>query len=188
MKTKKFYKAFRRKEKTDYKRRLTLLKSGITRLVPRFSSNNLTVQLINYDPKGDIIVGSSSTQNLVKLGWKASRTNTTASYLVGYMLGKKCSSKVKEAILDMGKKRPVVQSKIYAVVKGMIDAGIKVLADEAVLPKIERIKGDHIKAYAEKLQKESKEKYAKVFSLYLKNGLKPETLPSHFEEIKSKIK
>ena len=47
------------------------------------------------------------------------------------------------------------------------------------------IKGMHIVNYAQKLLKEGK--YEKIFSAYVKKGIKAEDLPKYFEETKKKI-
>jgi large subunit ribosomal protein L18 len=75
-------------------------------------------------------------------------------------------------------------SKLYAVVKGALDAGIKVKVSKDKLPSEERIKGDHIVKFAKKI-KENKE--SKQFSKYLKNNIDPEGIPKLFEDVKKKI-
>lgn len=184
---KRFYKTFKRKEKTDYGKRLNMLKSGKTRLIVRITSKNILAQLVKFSVKGDVVAFAASTKSLEKKGWKCSRTNLSAAYLLGYLLAKKASGKVTEAILDIGKRGSVAGSKIYAVVKGVIDGGVKIPLGEDVLPSDDRIKGMHIKAYAELLAKENKEKYSKVFSAYLKNNIKPELVPTYFEKMKATI-
>jgi hypothetical protein len=57
---------------------------------------------------------------------------------------------------------------------------------EESLPLEERITGRHIAKYASTL-KEDQEEYNSRFSAILKNGLKPEDYPTHFEEVRSKI-
>jgi large subunit ribosomal protein L18 len=183
----KIFKRYRRKEVTDYGKRLNLLKSGVPRLVVRVSSKNILAQLVAYSPDGDKILFAVSTKSVEKLGWKGSRNNLPAAYLLGKLLAKKTAGKIKEAILDIGKARSVAHSRVYSVVKGAIDGGIKIPIGDSAVPSNDRISGMHIKAYAEKLAKESAEKYKKVFSAYLSKGLKPETLPNHFNEIKAKV-
>ena len=56
----------RREGKTDYRRRLALLKSGKTRIVVRRSLKQIQVQFINYAEQGDKILISSTSSDLVK--------------------------------------------------------------------------------------------------------------------------
>ena len=150
MKNKRRVIPFRRKRegKTNYKKRIAYLNSGMPRLVIRRSSKNMTAQIIIYDPKGDKVIASSNSVELKKLGWKLSGANTPASYLVGFLIGKKSvEKKIHEAILDLGLYQPRSGSKVYAALKGAVDSGLKVPYDEAVVPKQERIEGKHISDY-----------------------------------------
>jgi large subunit ribosomal protein L18 len=133
----------RREEKTNYKRRLALLKSGKIRVVIRRTSKNMNVQLIEYDPKGDKMLSSANTTELVKLGFSRGG-NTPAAYLVGLLAAKKAAGKVKEAILDLGLQTNVRGSRIYSALKGVIDGGINVPCSEDIFPKQDRLEGKHI--------------------------------------------
>jgi len=175
----------KRENKTNYKKRLALLKSKKLRLVIRIFNKNTTMQLIEYRPSGDEVVSCASSKELEKkYGWKISKASLSAAYLVGLMVGKK--AKGKEAIVDSGLVSMLPGSRIYAAVKGAIDAGLKVPCDKEVFPKEERINGKHISDYA-KLLKSNEEKYKKQFSLCLKNNIKPEEFEKYFKETKEKI-
>ena len=79
----------RRQKKTDYKLRLSLLKSGICRLVVRKSNSYILGQIIKYEKNGDKTIISVHSKALKKLGWKNSCGNLPAAYLTGLILGKK---------------------------------------------------------------------------------------------------
>ncbi len=176
----------RREKKTNYRRRLALLKSGKVRLVIRKKNNNIIVQFIKYKEDGDITLVHKESKDLKKIGYKGHANNLPASYLTGYIAGKEALNKgIKEAIVDAGIFKPVKKGAVYACVKGVIDAGVKVPCSEEVLPKEDRIKGKHIEDYAKSLDEE---KYKRQFSLYLKNGLDPRNFVKHFEEILNKVK
>ncbi len=133
----------RKKEgKTDYKNRLGLLKGRTPRLTVRKFNKNIIAQIITYNPTGDIVVAEAHSKELEKFGWKNSRNNVPASYLVGLLLSKK--SKQKEAILDVGLQKPTKGSRIYSLLKGCVDGGMQIPHDESVLPAKERILGKHI--------------------------------------------
>ena len=178
----------RREGKTNYYKRRKLILSKKPRLVVRVLSKTAIVQIAIPAPKGDIILVSAHSNELKKLGWKGYGRNTTALYLLGYLAGLKAAKKgIKEAVLDIGLHRPVKGSRVFAAVKGAIDAGLEVPVGEEMLPSEERIKGEHIASYAKQMSEQDPEAYKVFFSQYLQNGLKPEDLPSHFEEIKKKI-
>jgi len=178
----------RREGKTDYRRRLRLLLSKKPRLVVRKSLNNIIAQIVEYDEKGDRVVISAHTRELLKLGYKGHRGNLPAAYLLGYLIGKKALKKgYNEAILDIGLHGATKGAAVFAVLKGALDAGMDIPHGESILPDEERIRGEHIRRYAQLLKEEDEEKYKRQFSKYLENGLPPENLPEHFEEIKEKI-
>lgn len=179
----------KREGKTNYKKRLAVLKSGKPRLVVRPSVKSITMQVIKYLPKGDIVVAAVNSRALAKMGWKASLCNTPAAYLTGMLIAKKAQEKkVTECVLDIGLVPSIRGSKVFAALKGAADNGLKIPLSEEIMPKEDRIKGAHIEAYAKKLAKESKEKYEKQFSGYLKAGIRPEDLPKMFDDIKNRIK
>ncbi len=181
---------YRRKRngKTNYKRRLALLKSMEKRLVIRKSVDNISVQIIEYHADGDKVVASAHSRELARLGWKLSRTSIPAAYLTGLMIGKKATKKkVLKVVSDFGFHRSTNGSRLYAVLKGVKDSGLDVSVPDEKLPTEDRIKGDHIKNYAEKLKKESKELFEKQFSGYLKAKIDPTSIGTLVDEFKKKI-
>lgn len=137
----------KRQDKTDYKRRLALLKSRKLRFVVRRSLKNIIVQVTQYTPDGDKVLLTSSTKELQKrFGWDIARRNTPASYLAGLLAGIKAKEKkLTEAILDIGLQKVAKGSLLFAAVKGANDAGFAVPYGEENMPSEERIQGKHIK-------------------------------------------
>ena len=180
---------FRRERKglTDYRKRLKLLSSRKARFVVRKSLKSIQASIVNYEEKGDIVKVSSHSNSLRKFGWPYSTKNLPAAYLVGFLLGKKAKrSNMDEAILDIGLQKSVKGSKIYAVLAGALDAGLKVPHNKEILPNKERISGMHISFYAQKLKKEPSS-LKKQFGDCLKNNSDPETITKKFEEVKTNI-
>ncbi len=135
----------RREEKTDYRQRLKLLKSGKIRAVVRPSNKHIRVQFVRYNRDGDKIVASASSQQIVDMGWEGHGSNLSSSYLVGYLAGKRAIEKgIQEAILDIGLNYPEEGGKLFSTLNGIIDAGVSVPHDPEVLPDENRIKGEHI--------------------------------------------
>lgn len=180
---------FRRKKegKTNYRKRLKLLLSNKLRLVVRISLNNISAQIIEHYPKGDKVIISAHSTELKKFGWKTVGGNIPSAYLVGLLLGKKAKEKgIEEAILDAGLNSSVKGSRIYALLKGVLDSSLKVPCSENILPDEERIKGKHIINYASLLTKDN-EAYKKRFSNYLKNNVNPLEFDKYFDSVKRKI-
>jgi len=135
-----------REGKTNYRRRLKLLKSGKTRMVIRKSSKNTQVQFIEYHEGGDKIIANAISKELTKLyKWKYSTSTTPAAYLTGILAGKRAKDKgVKNVVIDIGNYPPVTGSKLFASLKGAIDAGLECPHDEKKIPNEDRIMGKHL--------------------------------------------
>jgi len=180
------FKRRKREGKTHYKKRLKILISRKTRLVIRKSSRNIVAQAIKFDPKGDIVLLSSDSKKLASIGYKLNTGNITSAYLTGLRFGIIAKKKgIGELILDLGLYKSVKGSRIYACLKGVIDAGIKVPFSEDILPSEERIKGLHISKYAELLSKEGKN--VGQFSTYKKEGVDPNKISEHVKEMYTKV-
>ena len=179
----------RREGKTNYYYRKRLLMSGIPRLVVRRSLKHMVAQIVKAEMKGDnVILRADSNELKKKYGWKYSTSNTSSAYLVGYLIGKKAiKAKVEEAILDIGIFRPIVNTKLFTVLKGALDAGLEIPHGENIFPSEDRITGKHVSDYASLLQSEDKEAYKKQFSKLIKNGVDPTKIVQNFEATKKKI-
>ncbi|MEE9585340.1 MAG: 50S ribosomal protein L18, partial [Nitrososphaerales archaeon] len=140
-KTKHIYILRRRREgKTDYRKRKTILLSRVTFISPRITNKNISVQFSTATLKGDRILASAHSRELNKQGWKGSGNSLPAAYLIGLTAGLKAKKTgLKEAILYIGLRRYIHGSRVSAVLKGVLDAGISVAADVETLPADERI-------------------------------------------------
>ena len=144
----------RREGKTDYRKRINLIKSGEPRAVVRRSARSISVQFVKYNPQGDEVIVCANGLELEKFGWNKSAANTQAAYLTGYLAGKRAKSAgVENAVLDIGLHSPIKGSRIFASLKGLIDAGVNVPHNENILPSQERItgvqKGEEVKSQFE---------------------------------------
>jgi large subunit ribosomal protein L18 len=137
----------RREGKTDYKKRLALVKSRKPRMVVRKTSTNIIVQFVTFAPEGDKVIGTALSRELKALGWKYSTKSVPAAYLTGYLASKRVAGKVSEAVLDIGLSGPKKGSKVFAAMKGALDGGIKIPHGKEILPTEDRIKGKHIEDY-----------------------------------------
>ncbi|MGC8570864.1 MAG: 50S ribosomal protein L18 [Caldivirga sp.] len=179
----------RREGKTDYYKRRIMVISGKPRLVVRFSNRYVVAQVIVSAPQGDFTVAEANSRELAKkFGWLGGTGNTPAAYLVGLLVGYRALSKgVKLAILDVGLHRVTKGGRLFAVVKGAVDAGLEVPHDEEILPGDDRLSGEHVAQYASNLRQANPELYKLRFSKYITRGLEPENISKHFEEVKLKI-
>lgn len=174
-----------REDKTNYRKRSAILIGRHLFVTVKISDQNVAAQVLRPTPTGDIVIVSAHSRELAEHGWKGGFNNLPACYLTGTLLGKKALEKeVSSAVLYIGKNH--FTSRVAACMKGIVDAGVRMPISEESLPDEDRISGHHIAEYSNVL-KENEEEYNSRFSAILKNGLKPEDYPLHFEEIKSRI-
>lgn len=133
----------RREGRTDYRRRLALLKSGDTRVVVRRTNGNVIVQFVDWADHGDQVKVTAVGRELEKLGWTGSAKNTPAAYLTGLLAGKRAlEAGVEGAVLDLGRHLPVRGSKVFAALKGVLDAGVDVAhGSDEIYPSEDRLTG-----------------------------------------------
>ena len=175
----------RRSGKTNYAKRLALLKSHQPRLVVRKSNNLMKLQIVQYSEKGNSTVVSSSSQELGGFNWKSNLGNVPSAYLAGFLLGKRAvAAGIKTAVLDIGLHTPMHKGRIFSAVKGVLDAGLTVPVGEDALPDEKRVSGKHIEAFAQKLDGE---KAKKQFSKEMQNGFDPKKISESFTQVKSAI-
>ncbi len=178
----------RREGVTDYRARKRAITSEKPLLVVRISNKNVSSQFVKPMVKGDIVLSSAHSKELGKMGWHGSAKSTPACYLLGLLAGKKAlAAGVKEAVAYNGVVPFIRGSRIAALLKGVVDAGVRVPMGEEALPAAERLSGKTIADYATKLAAEDKAAYSKRFSALLKGGFKPEDYPAEFEKVKAAI-
>ncbi|HEY7507148.1 MAG TPA: 50S ribosomal protein L18 [Nitrososphaera sp.] len=174
-----------RNDKTNYRRRAAVLIGRHSFMTVKVSDQNVAAQVLKPTPTGDIVIASAHSRELIKQGWKGASNNLPACYLTGLLTGKKALAKgVERVVLYIGKDH--FTSRVAACLKGAVDSGVNIPVSEETLPPQERLNGQHIADYAGTL-KENQEEYKSRFSNLLKNGLKPEDYPAHFEEMRTKI-
>lgn len=141
----------RRKEnKTDYLKRFKLLKSDLPRVVFRKTNQYVIAQyIISTETKDKTEIGVNS-KSLIKYGWpenfKGSLKSIPASYLLGFLIGKKIVKERKNnPIVDFGMIRNNHKTKIFAFLKGLVDSGVKIKHNKGIFPEDEKLKGKNLK-------------------------------------------
>jgi large subunit ribosomal protein L18 len=179
----------RREGKTNYRVRRALVLSRVPRLVVRLTLKNALVQVIEAEAMGDKVLVSAHSNELAKTyGWKSNNGNIPSAYLTGLLCGLKAKTKgLDKAFLDIGLHIPSKGTRLFAALKGVVDAGVEVPHSEDVIPDEDRLSGKHIADYASNLSKEQPEVYKQTFSKYISKGNRPEDLSDHFSSVKDKI-
>ncbi|WP_371504671.1 50S ribosomal protein L18 [Nitrosopumilus adriaticus] len=132
-----------REEKTNYKKRGTMLMGKRDFITVNITNENTQVQILKPGMEGDKVVASAHSRYLLEKGWKGSRKSVPAAYLTGYLAGKKALGKgAKDAILYTGTRR--YTQRMAAALKGVVDAGVQVPVNEETFPPEDRINGEHL--------------------------------------------
>lgn len=132
-----------REEKTNYKKRGTMLMGKRDFITVNITNENTHVQILKPGMVGDKVVASAHSRYLLEKGWKGSRKSVPAAYLTGYLAGKKALGQgAKDAILYTGTRK--YTQRMAAALKGVIDAGVQVPANEETFPDDDRINGEHL--------------------------------------------
>jgi len=157
-------KARRKENKTDYSKRLKLLKGKSPRVVFRKTNKYIIAQYIRSKEAQDSVEIEVNSKRLLTKGWPkefaGSLKSLPASYLTGYLMGTVIKKEKKETpVVDFGMIRVLHKTKVFAFLKGLKDAGIEIECEKEFFPEEEKIKGKNLK----------------------------EDFSRHFQEIKSKI-
>jgi large subunit ribosomal protein L18 len=140
----------RRENKTDYLKREKLLKSEKPRVVFRKTNKYLIAQYVVSEAAQDKVLFGITSKDLLKHGWpesaKGGLKNISASYLTGYLTGRKIlSEKWDVPVVDLGMARILHKTRIFAFIKGLIDSGLEITSKESAFPEDSRLKGEHLK-------------------------------------------
>ena len=145
--------AFRRRRegRTDYYQRTRLVVADAPRMVVRRSNRHIIVQLVIAEMDGDKTLVSANSAELEKYGYTGATANTPAAYLTGLLFAAKAKKAGQDrAILDIGLARATPGARVFAALKGAVDAGLEIPYGESIIPSEERLKGEHIAAYNKK--------------------------------------
>src|SRR5208283_503432 len=148
-----YFVAFRRRRegRTDYYQRTKLVVADAPRMVVRRTNRHIIVQLVNAEMDGDKTIVSANSAELEKYGYTGATANTPAAYLTGMLFAAKAKKAGQaRAILDIGLNRATPGARVFAALKGAVDAGLELPYGEEIIPSEERLNGEHIAAYNKK--------------------------------------
>jgi len=133
--------------RTDYKARRILLTSGLPRIVVRRTNKYFILQAVESDEAQDKVLATITSKDLLKNGWDAKAGGSLKSIPAGYLTGMLMAKKLKSGkyIVDLGMARTLKGGRVFSVVKGLIDGGLDIPANEKVFPGEERLNGEHLK-------------------------------------------
>ena len=140
----------RRENKTDYLKRIGLLKSGKPRVVFRKTNKYIISQYVSSHEAQDKVEIETNSKELLNKGWpkefEGSLKSIPASYLVGFLMAKKIEKSKKESpIIDLGMIKTIHKTKGFAFIKGLIEGGLEISCPEESFPDKEKLEGKNLK-------------------------------------------
>jgi len=137
----------RRECKTDYSLRMGLLKSSLPRIVIRRTNKYYLLQVVESKEAQDKVTFGITSKELLENGWSEKSAGSLKSLSAGYLTGILAAKKLKkgEYIIDMGMARNHKGGRLYSVIAGLVEGGLKIRANAEVFPPKERLMGAHLK-------------------------------------------
>jgi len=118
-------------------------------MVVRRTNRHVICQIITAHLEGDRTHVTANSSELRKFGYEGSLSNTPAAYLTGMLLAvRSLNAGYEGAVLDIGLRRATRGARVFAALKGAVEAGFDMPHNDEILPADERCKGEHIAAYA----------------------------------------
>jgi large subunit ribosomal protein L18 len=150
----------RRENKTDYKLRTNLLKSKYPRIVVRITNKYFIVQVIESSEAQDRVIAGLTSKKLLENGWDKKNSGSLKSIPAGYLTGLMLAKKLKKGkfIVDLGMARTIPGSRVYSVVRGLVDGGLDIPCSNKVFPSDGRLNGEHLSDDLKDIIKRVKEK------------------------------
>ena len=141
----------RREGRTDYYQRQRLIVSGRNRMVIRKTNRHIIIQLVAAAMEGDYTLFHVNSKELLDFGYKGYLGNTPAAYLTGMLFAVRAQKAGYEGgIADIGLQVASAGARVFAAVKGAVEAGFDVPCGESILPDDDRCNGTVIAEYDER--------------------------------------
>jgi large subunit ribosomal protein L18 len=117
-------------------------------MVVRKTNRYIIVQLIVPESEGDRTLVVANSKELAAFGYTFGSSNTPAAYLTGMLCAMRArAAGYERAVLDIGLAQAKPGARVFAALKGAVDAGLDVPYGEEILPDDARINGEHIAAF-----------------------------------------
>ncbi len=139
----------RREGRTNYYRRGKLVVCENPRLVVRKTNRHIICQLVTAEMDGDRTLASATSADLARFGFTGSQAATPAAYLTGMLCAVRAlNAGITSAVLDIGLHRATKGARVFAALRGSVEAGLDIPHTADILPGDDRVKGAHIATYA----------------------------------------
>ena len=132
----------RMQRKTDYDSRERMLMGNVPRMIIRKTNRYMIVQFVKSQAAQDKVLSTTLSRELTDYGYPKTYSikNLAGAYLTGFLAASKVLKIVKKSILDIGMLKSSKGNRLYATLKGAVDAGMDIPHSDKMLPKMEMIK------------------------------------------------
>ncbi|KAJ3310519.1 60S ribosomal protein L5, partial [Blyttiomyces sp. JEL0837] len=199
------------------------------RLVVRITNADIIAQVVYAKITGDVVMAAAYSHELPRYGIEVGLTNWAAGYATGLLIARRILTQLNladkyegnqnvdgtyyeveaiddaprpfQAFLDTGLRRSTTGHRIFAVLKGAVDGGLKVPHSENRFPGWDAgaksldaevlhkyIFGGHVADYMRELEEDDEEVYNKQFSRYIEKGVDADSLEEMYESAHAKIR
>jgi len=148
---------FRRKmeNRTNYRKRRKMILSRKPAMYVKISNKNIYAQVLVPAVVGDRTVVQANSKELQKAGWAYGRKNFPSAYLVGLLMGRRAlKAGLNEVLFYSGTNVFRAKTRLTGVIRGAVEAGLKVRCDDEIFPEDDAVNGERIVKYAASLKAE----------------------------------
>jgi len=135
---------------------MRILEGMKPRIVIRKTNKYMIIQYVVSQQSQDFVKKTVNSKELLDYGWPKDKSGSLksipASYLSGLLFGNKIKEFSEKKMVDTGLITNTKGSRVFGVVKGIVDSGIDLKYSPEVIPKEEKIKTEKVKGFFDKVK------------------------------------
>ncbi|KAI8612699.1 hypothetical protein BC830DRAFT_1135601 [Chytriomyces sp. MP71] len=199
------------------------------RLVVRITNTDIIAQVVYAKLTGDIVMCAAYSHELPKYGVPVGLTNWSAAYCTGLLIARRLLTQLNladkyegnqeidgtyyevepvddaprpfQCFLDVGLRRTTTGSRVFGVLKGAVDGGLKVPHGENRFPGWDTQKkeldaetlrnyivGQHVSDYMAELEEDDEDSYKRQFARYIAEEITPDDFEEMYEKAHEQIR
>ncbi|KAJ3258526.1 60S ribosomal protein L5 [Chytriomyces hyalinus] len=199
------------------------------RLVVRITNTDIVAQVVYSKITGDVVMSAAYSHELPKFGVPVGLTNWSAAYCTGLLIARRLLTQLNladkyegnqeidgtyyeveevddaprpfQCFLDVGLRRTTTGSRVFGVLKGAVDGGLKIPHGENRFPGWDTTKkeldaetlrnyifGQHVSEYMAELEEDDEDSYKRQFSRYIEKEIGPDDFEEMYEKAHEQIR
>ncbi|KAJ3133554.1 60S ribosomal protein L5 [Physocladia obscura] len=199
------------------------------RLVVRITNKDIVAQIVYAKIQGDVVLAAAYSHELPRYGVKVGLTNWSAAYCTGLLIARRLLTQLNladkyegnqeidgtyyeveavddaprpfQCFLDVGLRRTTTGSRVFGVLKGAVDGGLKIPHSENRFPGWDTsskeldaetlrkyIVGGHVSEYMAELEEDDEDSYKRQFAKYIEEEISPDDFEELYEKAHEAIR